>query len=84
MKKFRIEYQAFLLRFCTHRNEFICVFTFRSKLLGKYAIHSLIWGYVYFRFQYIGDVQMKLMNPVLKAALRLTQIQNSFTKRLPP
>ena len=42
-KKFRIEYQGFLLRFCTHRNEFNCVF--RSMKLRKYAIRSLIWSY---------------------------------------
>ena len=27
-KMFGIEYQGFKLRFCTHRNEFNCVFTF--------------------------------------------------------
>ena len=43
-KKFGIEYQGFLLRFCTHRNEFNCVFTFTK--LRKYAIRSLIWSYV--------------------------------------
>ena len=42
-KKFGIEYQGFLLRFCTHRNEFNCVL--RSTKLRKYAIHSLIWSY---------------------------------------
>ena len=42
-KKFGIEYQGFLLRFCTHRNEFNCVFS--STKLHKYAIHSLIWSY---------------------------------------
>ena len=45
MKKFGIEYQGFLLRFCTHRNYFNCVF--RSTKLRKYAIRSLIWSYVY-------------------------------------
>ena len=44
MKKFGIEYQGFLLRFCTHRNYFNCVF--RSTKLRKYAIRSLIWSYV--------------------------------------
>ena len=43
MKKFGIEYQGFLLRFCTHRNYFNCVF--RSTKLRKYAIRSLIWSY---------------------------------------
>ena len=47
MKKFGIEYQGFLLRFCTHRNEFNCVFMFTK--LRKYAIRSLIWSYDYFR-----------------------------------
>ena len=42
-KKFGIEYQGFLLRFCTHRNKFNCVF--RSMKLRKYAIRSLIWSY---------------------------------------
>ena len=42
-KKFGIEYQGFLLRFCTHRNEFNCVF--RSTKLRKYALRSLIWSY---------------------------------------
>ena len=37
-KKFGIEYQGFLLRFCTHRNEFNCVFTFMK--LRKYAALS--------------------------------------------
>ena len=41
-KKFRIEYQGFLLRFCTHRNEFNCVFRF-TKLL-KYAALSGAMG----------------------------------------
>ena len=40
---FRIEYQGLLLRFCTHRNEFNCVFTFTK--LRKYTIPSLIWSY---------------------------------------
>ena len=44
MKKFGIEYQGFLLRFCTHRNYFNWVF--RSTKLRKYAIRSLIWSYV--------------------------------------
>ena len=44
-KKFGIEYQGFLLRFCTHRNEFNCVFTFTK--LRNYAIRSLIWSYVH-------------------------------------
>ena len=44
MKKFGIEYQGFLLRFCTHRNYFNWVF--RSTKLCKYAIRSLIWSYV--------------------------------------
>ena len=43
MKKFGIEYQGFLLRFCTHRNYFNWVF--RSTKLRKYAIRSLIWSY---------------------------------------
>ena len=43
MKKFGIEYQGFLLRFCTHRNYFNCLF--RSTKLRKYAIRSLIWSY---------------------------------------
>ena len=43
-KKFGIEYQGFLLRFCMHRNEINCAFG--SKQLRKYAIRSLIWGYV--------------------------------------
>ena len=43
MKKFGIEYQGFLLRFCTHRNYFN--FVFRSTKLRKYAIRSLIWSY---------------------------------------
>ena len=43
MKKFGIEYQGFLLRFCTHRNYFNCVF--RSTKLRKYTIRSLIWSY---------------------------------------
>ena len=42
-KKFGIEYQGFLLLFCTHRNEFNCVL--RSTKLRKYAIRSLIWSY---------------------------------------
>ena len=42
-KKFGIAYEGFLLRFCTHRNEFNCVF--RSTKLRKYAIRSLIWSY---------------------------------------
>ena len=42
-KKFGFEYRGFLLRFCTQRNEFNCVF--RSKKLRKYAIRSLIWSY---------------------------------------
>ena len=37
-KKFGIEYQGFLLRFCTHRNEFNCVFRFTK--LRKYAALS--------------------------------------------
>ena len=55
-KNFGIEYQGFLLRFCTHRNEFICVF--RSRKLRKYAIRSLIWSYelIYHQFlQYPGQ-----------------------------
>ena len=44
LKKFGIEYQGFLLRFCTHRNYFNWVF--RSTKLRKYAIRSLIWSYV--------------------------------------
>ena len=42
-KKIGIEYQGFLLHFCTHRYEFYCVFG--SKKLSKYTICSLIWGY---------------------------------------
>ena len=42
-KKFGIEYQGFLLRFCMHRNEFNCLL--RSTKLRKYAIRSLIWSY---------------------------------------
>ena len=53
MKKFRIEYQGVLLRFCTHRHEFNCVF--RSTKLRKYAIRSLIWSYgVMYRMGVIG------------------------------
>ena len=37
-KKFGIEYQEFLLRFSTHRNEFNCVF--RSTKLRQYATLS--------------------------------------------
>ena len=44
-KKFGIAYEGFLLRFCTHRNEFNCVF--RSTKLRKYAIRSLIWSYAH-------------------------------------
>ena len=43
-KKFGIEYQGFLLRFCPHRNEFNCVLRFTK--LRKYAIRNLIWSYV--------------------------------------
>ena len=43
MKKLRIEYQGLLLRFCTHRNKFNCVFRFTK--LRKYAIRSLIWSF---------------------------------------
>ena len=39
LKKFGIEYQGFLLHFCTHRNEFNCVL--ESKQLRKYAIYAL-------------------------------------------
>ena len=42
-KKFGIEYEGFLLCFCTHRNKFNCLFW--SKKLRKYAIRSLIWSY---------------------------------------
>ena len=38
MKKFVIEYQGFLLHFCTHTNEFNCVFG--SKQLRQYAALS--------------------------------------------
>ena len=38
MTKFGIEYQGFLLRFGTHKNEFKCVF--RSKQLHKYMGES--------------------------------------------
>ena len=59
-KKFGFEYRGFLLRFCTHRNEFNCVF--RSKKLRKYAIRSLIWSYAYvhssFAFTLIGKREL--------------------------
>ena len=53
MKKFGIEYQGFLLRFCTHRNYFNCVF--RSTKLSKYAIRSLIWSYDYILFHLLDN-----------------------------
>ena len=35
MKSIELRYQGFLLRFCTHRNEFICVFWVQADLSAQ-------------------------------------------------
>ena len=57
-KKYGIEYQGFLLRFCTHRNEFNCVL--RSTKLRKYAIRSLIWSYAKIYVTWSVNVQLTM------------------------